>query len=123
MKKNSINWFEIYVADFDRSQKFYETILNTKLVPLEGTEHPMAMFPVEEETCITGAIMYMEECKPGPGGTLVYLNVEGEMQDVISRIADAGGKVVRDRFAIPPHGFIAIFEDTEGNVIGLHSMS
>lgn len=65
----------------------------------------------------------MDRCQPGGGGTIVYLNVEGDLDGVLERIADAGGKVVRERLPIPPHGFIAIFEDTEGNVVGLHSMS
>jgi hypothetical protein len=64
----------------------------------------------------------MEGMSPGVGGTIVYLNVEGELDAVISRIEPAGGKLLRPRFAIGEHGFIAIFMDTEGNVVGLHSL-
>ena len=27
VKQNALNWFEIYVADFDRARRFYEAIL------------------------------------------------------------------------------------------------
>ncbi|MCW0219675.1 MAG: VOC family protein [Prosthecobacter sp.] len=122
MKLNALNWFEIYVTDIQRARTFYETILNTQLVEAEGSSIPMAIFPYDNMKGIGGSITCMEGCKPGPGGTVIYLNVEGDLDGVISRIPAAGGKVIRPRFAIPPHGFIAIFEDTEGNVVGLHSL-
>ncbi len=83
----------------------------------------MSMFPCDPENGVGGALTFMEGFNPGPGGTLIYLNVEGDMDGVIARVAPAGGKVIRDRMAIGCHGFIGIFEDSEGNVVGLHSMS
>lgn len=122
MKTNAINWFEIYVTDLDRARAFYETILQHKLADANMPECSMAIFPYDEMKGISGALTKMEGCAPGPGGTLVYLNVEGDLDGVLSRIPAAGGKVIRERLAIPPHGFIGIFEDTEGNPVGLHSM-
>jgi len=123
MKINALNWFEIYVADFDRAATFYGKILDKPLEIMEGNGPKMGIFPCDMEKGVGGAITMMEGCQPGAGGTIVYLNADGELDAVISRIADAGGKVVQEKFAIPPHGFIAIFEDTEGNIVGLHSMS
>lgn len=122
MKNNAINWFEIFVADLSRARAFYETILNAKLQDAGMDCCEMAIFPYDNMQGIGGALTKMEGCNPGPGGSMVYLNVEGDLDGVLSRIAAAGGKVIRDRFAIPPHGFIGIIEDTEGNVVGLHSM-
>ena len=122
-KINALNWFEIYVADFDRAAAFYGKILNAPLEIMEGNGPKMGMFPFDMEKGIGGCITTMEGCNPGSGGTLVYLNVEGELDAVIARVSDAGGKVIREKFPIPPHGFIAIIEDSEGNVVGLHSMS
>jgi predicted enzyme related to lactoylglutathione lyase len=34
----------------------------------------------------------------------------------------AGGKNMKHKFAIGQYAFIALVDDTEGNVIGLHSM-
>lgn len=122
MKKDALNWFEIYVSDFNRAQTFYETILSTKLQPSEMEGTRMGIFPSDCDEGVGGAITLMEGYKPGPGGTLVYLNVEGELDAVLERIPAAGGKVIQGRVDIAPHGFIGIFEDSEGNVVGLHSM-
>lgn len=123
MKTNAINWFEIYVTHFEASRRFYETILATRLEESATDDYQMGMFPFDMKVGIGGAITRMDGFKPGAGGTLVYLNVEGDLDSVLSRIPAAGGRVLRPRMAIPPHGFIAIFEDPEGNVVGLHSMS
>ncbi len=123
VKHNAINWFELYAADFERATAFYAEILGSKLEVMDTPSGKMGMFPCNMECGVGGSITNMEGCKPGPGGTLVYINVEGDLDGVIERIPAAGGKIVRPRMAIPPHGFIAIFEDSEGNVVGLHSMT
>ncbi|MFD0893463.1 VOC family protein [Luteolibacter ambystomatis] len=123
MKKNALNWFEIHVADLARAKRFYDTILDTTLQTVEcETGCQMAIFPHEQGQGIGGALTKMDECGPAAGGTVVYLNVEGDLDGVLSRVVAAGGKIVRERMAIPPHGFIGIIGDTEGNVVGLHSM-
>lgn len=123
MKKDAISWFEIAVRDLDRSQAFYERILRTDLIPGEDENCTMAMFPCDEANGVGGALTTMEGCEPGVGGTMVYLNVDGDLDGVLARIPEAGGKVRQPRMDISPHGFIGIFEDPEGNVLGLHSMS
>lgn len=120
MKKNALNWFEIFTNDLAKAKDFYDAILNTTLTPLDGGR--MAIFPYDSENGVGGTLNQMDGCMPGSGGTIVYLNVEGELDDVLSRIPSAGGKVLKDRFEVPPHGFIGIFADPEGNVVGLHSM-
>ncbi|PAW86779.1 MAG: glyoxalase [Opitutia bacterium Tous-C4FEB] len=124
-KTNALNWFEIYVSDFDRAHRFYETILKTKLTKIDCSTSgcPMALFPFDEKHGVGGAITKMDGVTPGAGGTLVYLNVEADLDNVVKRVWEAGGTVVKPRFAIGEHGFIALFKDTEGNFIGLHSMS
>lgn len=129
-KKNAINWFELYVNDFARAQRFYETILKTSLQTMtmpgcdaESKESSqMGLFPCDHEGGVGGAIVKMSCGTPGAGGTLVYLNVEGDLDGVISRIPAAGGSIIKPRMSIGEHGFIAIFKDTEDNVVGLHSM-
>lgn len=122
MKQNAINWFEIFTNDLAQATAFYEAILNTKLQPASGDCCKMAIFPHSEGKGIGGALTQFERHSPGAGGTLVYLNVEGDLDGVLSRIPEAGGTVLRDRIDISPHGFIAIFKDPEGNVVGLHSL-
>jgi predicted enzyme related to lactoylglutathione lyase len=126
MKDDALNWFEIFVNDLDKAKTFYETILKSELTttPPSDTGCNMAIFPCNHEIGVGGALTKTDgNNKPGAGGTLVYLNVEADLDGVLERIPAAGGKVLRDRMAIPPHGFIGIFEDPDGNRVGLHSMS
>ena len=63
----------------------------------------------------------MEEFSPGAGGTLVYFGCDDCAVEE-GRVNDAGGNVLRSKFAIGDYGFISLIMDTEGNTIGLHSM-
>jgi predicted enzyme related to lactoylglutathione lyase len=120
-KKDALNWFEIYVGDMTRARKFYETILQVPMPETNYGASPMAMFPFDMGKGVGGSLTMMDVVPPGPGGTLIYLNVDGDLDGVISRIPAAGGRVLRPRLSIGEHGFIAVFKDTEGNVVGLHS--
>lgn len=121
-RKDAVNWFELYVADFDRAKQFYEKALQISLQEFKSEQCQMGMFPYDNAKGVSGAITKMDGQAPGAGGTLVYLNVEGDLDGVLKRIPSAGGSVMKPRTAIGEHGFIGIMKDTEGNVVGLHSM-
>jgi uncharacterized protein len=121
-KQNAVNWFELYVADFSRAKKFYETTLATTLAESQMEGCRMGIFPFDEKNGIGGAITKMDGMMPGAGGTVVYLNVEGDLDGVLQRAAANGGVIIKPRLSIGEHGFIGIIKDTEGNVVGLHSM-
>ncbi len=118
-----MNWFELQVTDFDRAKRFYETALQASLQEAEMENCRMGMFPCDSKHGVGGSITKMDGLSPGQGGTMVYLNVEGDLNGVLARIPAAGGSVVKPRTSIGPHGFIAVFKDTEGNSVGLHSMT
>lgn len=124
--KNAISWFEIPAVDIDRAQKFYETILQIKMIPMNMPQLQMRMFPIEDPmTGIGGAInlapgFYQPSATDGP---LVYLNANPDVQIVLDRIEAAGGKIVVPRTEISPeYGHMAVFIDTEGNRVALHSI-
>lgn len=126
MKTNAVVWFEIYVADMARARKFYEAVLDVTLEPAEkiAEDWPeMWMFPGEEKASgACGALVQMNGMSPGGGGTLVYFSCD-DCAEQAHRVVASGGQLARDKFAIGPYGFIALAEDSEGNMIGLHSMS
>ena len=53
----------------------------------------------------------------GDGAPVLGRGVEAE------RAAASGGAIFKPKMSIAPHGFIALVNDTEGNLIGLHSMA
>lgn len=130
MQSNPVVWFEIYVQDMQRARKFYEAVLDIKLeaMPAPTPEMNMEMwaFPSDKATAPTtygacGMLVKMEGFGPASGGTLVYFGC-GDCAVEAARAAQNGGAVVKDKMSIGEHGYIALVRDTEGNMIGLHSM-
>ncbi|QKT03518.1 VOC family protein [Ectothiorhodospiraceae bacterium 2226] len=121
---NPVIWFEIYVDDMARAKTFYQHMLGVELEKLDSPDADMEMwaFPMQENgTGAAGALSKMDGVRPGGGGTLIYFSCEDCAVEA-RRAAEHGGRIVQDKFAIGPYGHIAIVNDTEGNIIGLHSM-
>jgi uncharacterized protein len=124
---NPVNWFEIYTSDFDRAKKFYTQVFRRELtdLPMDVEKHPemrYATFPGDPHAWgASGALVKIDQARPGIGGTLVYFASE-EINEELGRVEAAGGKIINPKQAIGEYGFIALFQDTEGNMIGLHSM-
>ena len=68
-----------------------------------------------------GAIIKMSGKDSGDGGTIVYFSCD-DCSVEAGRAVKKGGRIQRDKFSIGEYGFIALVVDTEGNIIGLHSM-
>ena len=121
---NAIGWFDIYVTDMNRAVVFYESVLQQKLLPIGDPtgETQMMSFPANMGLYgAGGALVKSSYARPGLGGTLVYFSVEDCAKEE-SRIAAAGGKVIRPKFTIGEFGWVSLCEDTEGNLFGLSSM-
>jgi len=120
LRQNAINWFEIPCEDLDRATTFYETLLGAPMLR-ETMETPMAFFSAER-TGTGGTLVKRPFQKPGRAGTMVYLNCDGELDAVLSRVSEAGGLVLMPKTPVPGgHGHFACLRDSEGNHIGLHS--
>jgi predicted enzyme related to lactoylglutathione lyase len=123
--KNAISWFEIPATDLARAQKFYETIFEVSLIVMDLPNIKMRMFPLEDMMGVGGAIVdsggfHKPSATEGP---LIYLNGNPDVQLVLDRIPAAGGQILVPKTEISPeYGFMAVFLDTEGNRIGLHSV-
>ena len=124
--KHMIAWFEIPVTDIKRAKKFYETIFDIELSSMDmGEEFKMEVFPGDQDS-VSGALVYNASWyKPSvTDGPLIYLNGNPDLQTIEDRIEPAGGKVsIPKRQISPDYGYMAVFEDTEGNRIALHSDS
>ena len=124
-KSNMVGWFEIPVTNMERAMKFYETIMDIKLSRNQMGPLDMAWFPwVEDGKGASGSLVYHpDHYKPSMDGTLVYLTTQtGDLQDELARVEKAGGKVIQPKTLIAEgYGYMAIFIDTEGNRMALHS--
>ncbi|MEP1150950.1 MAG: VOC family protein [Balneola sp.] len=126
VNKHMMSWFEIPVMDVKRAKKFYETIFDIELSGMDmGDEFKMEVFPGDQES-VSGALVYNASWyKPSKtDGPLIYLNGNPDLQIIEDKIEAAGGTVtISKREISPDHGYMAVFEDTEGNRIALHSNS
>jgi len=121
-----IGFFDIYVEDMDRAQAFYETVLDTKLAPMgDPNDETVVMRAFGDDFTshgAGGALVKLAHAKPGPGGSMVYFSC-GDCAVEEARAEAAGGAVVAPKYSIGEHGFVSIIADTEGNMVGLHSMA
>ncbi len=124
--QNAISWFEIGTTDLERATKFYETIFNVTLNPLDMENIRMRMFPLDDMmTQVGGALVdsggfHKPSATDGP---LIYLNGNPDVQNVLDKVEAAGGKIMVPKTEISPeYGYMAVIIDTEGNRIGLHSV-
>ena len=119
--KNALNWFEIPVTDFERAKKFYESVLACKLEEVVMGPMRMGFFPADE-SAVGGAIVQGEGYTPSADGTKVYLNADRILDEAIGRIEPSGGKVVMPKHLITEDiGHMALFIDSEGNLVALHA--
>ena len=119
--KSHIAIFEIPATDISRAISFYQTILDIKIEKMEMPGMQMGIFPYENEM-VTGVILKAEVYKPSPDGVTIYLNAGDNLQTVLDKVEKNGGKVVISKTQhADGNGFFAIFLDSEGNKIGLHS--
>ncbi len=120
--RNPVGWFEIYVQDIERAKAFYQKTFQVTLERLESPEMELWAFPMGMDIpgC-SGAIVKMPGKDSGTGGTIVYFSC-ADCAVEASRAAQQGGRIQRAKMSIGEYGFIALVYDTEGNMIGLHSM-
>lgn len=120
--QSPISWFEIPVLNFERARHFYEQTLGVTLRIEEKDGLVMGIFPNSEQGP-GGCLSAGKDFKPAQGGTLVYLFVGDDLQPPLARAKNLGGEIVLPRTSIGEHGYIALFRDSEGNTVGLHSLN
>ncbi|WP_090697047.1 VOC family protein [Nitrosomonas aestuarii] len=120
--RNPTGWFEIYVEDISRAKQFYEAVFAVKLEELKMPDTQMYTFPMSQEGYgASGAIVKMVDCPSGGNSVLVYFSCDDCAVEE-KRVAESNGKIIKEKFSIGDYGFISLVTDTEGNMIGLHSM-
>ena len=119
--KNLISIVEIPTTDFSRAVAFYQAILGVSIEEMEMDGVQMGIFPSDGET-VNVVLAKGSDYKPTTDGAVLYLNAGNNMQATLDKIEPNGGTVIVPKTEISPEmGFFALFIDTEGNKLGLHS--
>jgi predicted enzyme related to lactoylglutathione lyase len=120
---NPVGWFEIYVKEMERAKTFYQAVFDVELTRLESPpDLEMWAFPMQSDGFgASGSLVKMEGCGSGDNSVLVYFSC-ADCAVQVAKAVKSGGKIHKDKMSIGQYGYIALVVDTEGTMIGLHSM-
>jgi predicted enzyme related to lactoylglutathione lyase len=117
-KSNPVIYFEIPVKDIDRAITFYKAVFNFNFAKDNIDNNEMALFPFEQESSgISGALAKGEIYKPTKDGVLIYFKTNN-IDETLQLSSTNGGQILYPK-TDNGIGFVAEFEDTEGNRIAL----
>jgi predicted enzyme related to lactoylglutathione lyase len=118
--KNPIGWFEIYVSDFDEAIKFYGGIFDWEFKQSQSTNSLYWNIFTGKDSVGGG---FMKKSKPEHDGNAVIIYIEVDnIEDTLKKVTTLGGKVSTTKTLISDvAGSYGLFNDTNGNLIGLWS--
>ena len=116
--KNKLTHFAIHIDDIDRAKSFYESVFEWGFASYGPTDFLQIKADQSENGELIGALQArkyspVEEKIIGLECTISVENVD----EIISRVENEGGKILLPKTAIPYVGWITKFLDTEGNLI------
>jgi hypothetical protein len=118
---NQIVWVDIPVGDLDRAVKFYAAVLGEDVLKQSYSGFTLGLLP-HADTHVSGCLVTSQDNHPSQQGPLIYLNVNGRMDEAVAAVSTHGGEVLQVKHQIGTYGFRAIVLDSEGNKIALHSV-
>jgi uncharacterized protein len=117
---NQLVWVDIPVLDLDRAIAFYGAVLGKEIKVQEHPGFKIGLLPSEGDE--TGGCLFVSaKDKPSDHGPLIYLNVEGRLDQAEAAVVAGKGKVLEPKHQIGPYGFRSVILDSEGNRLALHS--
>lgn len=118
-KCNPVVYFEIPVNDIDRAIRFYKEVFNFEFEKENIDHNEMALFPfADKNSGISGALVKGEIYKPTKDGVLIYFNTL-DIIKTLKLVTENKGQILYSK-TDSGYGFVAEFEDTEGNRIALY---
>ena len=119
---NPVVWFEIAATDLERAKKFYSEVFHIEMQHVDMPGSPMYMMGsgAEGVAGAGGALVHSPDNVPSSEGTIVYFYCN-DVAVESSRVEAAGGTLIVPKMSLGEFGFMAMFIDTEGNKVGMHS--
>ncbi len=125
MAADTLCWTDIPVTNLDRAIKFYSAVLDNNVSKMSEAGCEYGLLPHQEQNasgCLClGSDSVGDKNQPSQIGPLIYLSVEGRLNEAVEAARLNGGKVLQEKQQIGPHGVRALIIDSEGNRVALHS--
>jgi len=109
-----VAWFDIAANDPTTSRKFYADLFEWDIPVMEEMNYGMVDTGASEG--IPGGIGQADD--GNPAGIVIYAAVD-DAEAALAKAESLGGKIVTPPYEIPGYGFMAVFQDPEGNRVGL----
>jgi uncharacterized protein len=111
---------ELNTSDVTKSKTFYGKLFDWEMEDLEMEEGPYTMINVGEGT---GGGMMTHPIPNTPSAWLPYVEVE-DIEEMTDKASSLGAKIVMEVTEVPDMGWLSIFVDPTGAMLGLwESMS
>lgn len=114
MGRPVVHW-ELWSEDPAKVSDFYAKVFDWDVRDLPEMNYRLV--ETGGEGGINGGIMQPQK-GPWPGNMAFYIDVD-DLASYRQRIIDAGGKIVVEEMEVPGVGFLALFEDPDGRVLGI----
>jgi len=121
-KNNRQHWFEIPVSRFPEAVDFYSRIFQRRLsIEQHGNFH-LALVPHTKDSGYVGTLLFRSGLQQPVNPALIYISIGSDLDVLLKRIVEHGGRIITPITALHKDlGYFAVFEDPEGNAIGVYS--
>jgi uncharacterized protein len=113
---SSVTHFEIYADRPAELAGFYEGLLGWQVQKAPGLDYWRVDTGSGSATALAGGLTFRPT--HAPGSWVHYVHVDS-LDDSLERAIALGGKVVREKTAVPKTAWYAILADPEGNIFAL----
>ena len=112
MSNQLIGHVEIPVVDLEKAKVFYDNVFNWDVKPFGK-----GYYLYNTKAGLT--VGFRKVAAVTSGDTTIFQFHVDNIEAHLDRIKTHGGKVFREKTVIPVYGWYALFNDVDGNVIGL----
>jgi predicted enzyme related to lactoylglutathione lyase len=113
-------YFEIPVTDMNRAMAFYTAVFDVEFEKEYIDGNDMALFPLtNNQSGISGALVKGDIYNPTQDGILIYFHTEN-IEQTLQQASAHGSTTLFPKTSNGEWGYVAEFQDSEGNRIGLH---
>src|SRR5205823_10842258 len=101
MSADTLCWTDIPVANLDRAIKFYSAVLGQEVNKMSEAGFEYGLLPHKEQNasgCLClGSDSLGTANKPSQNGPLIYLSVEGRLDEAVQAAKSNGGKILEEK--------------------------
>jgi predicted enzyme related to lactoylglutathione lyase len=108
--------FDLPADEPERAKKFYESLFGWKFNSIPGMDyHFIETASADGKPGLAGGMAK----RTSPEERITNFIGVDSVDDHLKKVEELGGKMVRPKMPVPGWGYLAVCQDTEGNLFGL----